>query len=32
MRDISFMKEQGLLVTDGDTLKARLDLMSRYTV
>lgn len=32
MRDISFMKEQGLLVADGDILKARVDLMSRYTV
>ena len=32
MRDINFMKEQGLIVAEGDLLKARVDLMSRYTV
>ena len=32
MRDISSMKEQGLIVAEGDILKARVDLMSQYTV
>lgn len=32
MRDINFMKEQGLIVAEGDLLKARVDLMSRYTI
>ena len=31
-RDISFMKEQGLIVAEGDMLKARMDLMNQYTV
>ena len=31
MRDINSMKEQGLIVAEGDLLKARVDLMSRYT-
>ena len=32
MRDINFMKEQGLIVAEGDLLKGRVDLMSRYTI
>ena len=32
MRDIGFMKDQGLIVADGDTLKARVDLMTQFTV
>lgn len=32
MRDIAFLKEQDLIVAEGDELKARVDLMTQFTV
>ena len=31
MRDISFLKEQNLVIVEGDELSARLDLMTKFT-
>ncbi len=31
MRDISFLKEQNLIIAEGDELKARVDLMTQFT-
>ena len=31
MRDISFLKEQNLVIVEGDELSARVDLMTKFT-